>query len=527
MNILIVDDEQVIVEGIRLLVVQSMYNFSNVYVAYGGEEALKILRENRVDILLCDIKMPVMDGFELIANVRQMENIPEIVMITGFAEFEYVQRALNYGTVGYILKPIDEMQFASVLNKAVNNVLKKRSAAKTQAEYADLEDKVLRLNVERTLNIIFSGGIIGKQEQKILDEVFYKDNNKFFQLVTFHINVKHNEMIDTTLLLEDIKKELLLHFDKEGKTEQFYLMRTSTGRGLHCLCAGPDEMEGLEDTFRRFYNNYNSFVPMEMYISMSDVRRKISRELYTHSQEAYYERFLNEGKCILRYRARDNIHKVSIIENELKLLELQICNGEMAEFRSVLAKVFTVQYIKDSKLTVRAVYFLVCNTVIMTFHKMHMEIPNVVVDELLSENALSSMERIDELAEYIYNIVFDMMMEHENFNLGTNLTIKKIVNYVNVNFHEDLSLKSLSASFGLTPNYLSQIFKNETGESFVSYLNRLRIERACVLLKTSSVKISEIVRQVGYNDSQYFYRVFKKYVGQTPIEYRMSKQTLT
>lgn len=193
----------------------------------------------------------------------------------------------------------------------------------------------------------------------------------------------------------------------------------------------------------------------------------------------------------------------------------------MAEFQSMLAQVFSVPYIKKSGLTVRAVYFLVCNMVIMTFHRLHMDIPNVTVDDLLSEQVLSSIERVEELAEYIYGVVFDMMMQQEQFNAGTELTIKKIVNYVNVNFHEDLSIKELSARFGLTPNYLSQIFKNETGESFVSYINRLRIEKACTLLRTSDLKISEIVRQVGYNDSQYFYRVFKKHIGQTPIEYRM------
>lgn len=78
--------------------------------------------------------------------------------------------------------------------------------------------------------------------------------------------------------------------------------------------------------------------------------------------------------------------------------------------------------------------------------------------------------------------------------------------------------------FALTPNYLSQMFKKETGENFVAYLNRLRIDKACEYLRTANIKIHEISGLVGYRDSQYFYRVFKKYTGCTPIEYRMNEK---
>lgn len=521
MNILIVDDEKIIVEGIRLLVLQSGYGVKRVFVAYNGAQALEILKREQVDILFSDIKMPVMDGFELVEQARALPVIPEIVLITGFAEFEYVQRAINSGIVGYLLKPIDEAQFAAVLQKAVNRVIQNRVAAETQAEHADLADKVRTLNMERLLNIVFSGGAPGPGEQEWMEDTLGKTGEKRFQLVTFHIGLKKGQDADVALLIEELKKELMEYFKKEGRTEQFYFLRAANGKDLHCLCVGMGELEGLRSALNWFYEHYVPCVPSELYISMSDVRKKLSRELYTHSQEAYYERYMSDEKRILRYSGADNMHKVSIIENELKILEVHICNGEMAEFQSMLAQVFSVPYIKKSGLTVRAVYFLVCNMVIMTFHRLHMDIPNVTVDDLLSEQVLSSIERVEELAEYIYGVVFDMMMQQEQFNAGTELTIKKIVNYVNVNFHEDLSIKELSARFGLTPNYLSQIFKNETGESFVSYMNRLRIEKACTLLRTSDLKISEIVRQVGYNDSQYFYRVFKKHIGQTPIEYRM------
>ena len=255
---------------------------------------------------------------------------------------------------------------------------------------------------------------------------------------------------------------------------------------------------------------------------MSDARGRLTRELYTHSIEAYYDRLLDGERSVLTHKS-SSIQMVSGIESELKLIDIAISNEDMSGLKALLDRIFSREYIINSTLTVKAVYFLTANTVILTFSRLNAGMSAAQVDELLSEKPLLSVSGVAELADFVYAAVFDVLMEQSS-NKGMQMTILKIISYVDANFDRELSVKELSNMFALTPNYLSQMFKKETGENFVAYLNRLRIDKACEYLRTANIKIHEISGLVGYRDSQYFYRVFKKYTGCTPIEYRMNEK---
>ena len=519
MRVMIVDDEKIIVDGIRLLIERSGYNFDDVYTVYNTSQALEILRTENIDILFSDIKMPVMDGFELIEKSTGFGS-PQTILITGFAEFEYVQKALNAGVLGYILKPIDEEQFFDLLKRAVNNVISRNAAKRISAgeKSRDAEPK----RYEQLLNAIFRGEILKEADTAYLLKTLADTNDEpDYMIITFHVSVANKLDADFRMVTEEVRISAKKHLTQRNKDVSFYFFTSDNEKKLQCLCVGKGGMESLESDCESFCREFYCCVPVTMYISISDVRKKLSRELYTHSQEAYYEHYLNSSKRVLKYKA-NSLQMVSGIEKDLKIIDVSISNDDMIGLRKILDRIFSASYITESGLTVRAVYFLVSNTVILTFNRLNAEVMTATVDELLSEKLLHSMENVSELSEYIYNIVFDVLVRQKQYK-GTQMTIMKIINYVDANFDKDLSVKQLSTQFGLTPNYLSQIFKKETGENFAVYLNKLRIGKACELLRSSDIKIYEIGSIVGYNDSQYFYRVFKKYVNQTPIEYRMDK----
>lgn len=524
MNFLIVDDEKNIVEGIRLLAIESGYSFKNIFLAYDGKEALDILEREEIDIMFSDVKMPILDGFELIEKVRQMNSVPEIVLITGYAEFEYVQKAINSGIAGYILKPIDEKLFWELLRKAVDRVYQKKRIAKAEEDYDDLNNEVTALKTERLLNVVFKGGTLSKEDNQWLNEVVSASANTHYLLISVHMEFEEKFSGASEEVLHEVKQQFRKILKSETNIRLVCFIYGNTSKEFHYLCIAEQEFCRINEALQQFLTEYQSCVPVEIYISLSDTRKKITRELFTHSQEAYYEHYLKPDCHILQYISRDSIQKISLIENELKTIEVHICNGDMIDLKKILKQIFSVTYIKNSELTVRAVYFLVVNTIIMTIRKIDIEIPSSAVDALLSETTLSAIQNVDELSEYIYNFVFELLVEQEDYFPSTDMVIKRIVHYVNVNFSKDLSVKEIGNQFGLTPNYLSQIFKNETGMSFVNYLNSLRIKKACGLLRNSDIKIAEVAKQIGYNDNQYFYRVFKKYMGKTPIEYRLGEE---
>ena len=518
MNVLIVDDEKIIVDGIRLLVERSGYSFENVFTSCSVVQALEIIKENRIDILFSDIRMPVMNGFEFISSVHERCN-PEIILISGYAEFEYARQALDSGVLGYILKPIDEEHFFQLLKKAVNKIVSDRG----EKPYGDTEPEESYQKAARLLNIMFGGGTISGKDREYLENELSVGGNTHYMLVAVNVSIEDKFDTDMQTVLNEIQSALRQCMQGQSCCEKFLFFRNANPNSLQCLCMGGENLERMEKVCRRFITEFNPCIPVNIYISMSDVRSKLSQELYRHSQEAYYERFLDSGRHVLNYRA-SSFQMSSDIENKLKIVEHNIKNEDTVNLQKSLNEIFSVEYIKNSGLTVRAVYFLVANSIILTFNRIKAEISKTVVEEILSETYLRRItESVTELAEYIYNVILEVLLE-QNQSSGTGMTIQKIVSYIEANFDKNLSVKQISEQFGFTPNYISQVFKKEVGENFVSYLNKLRIEKACKLLRESNIKIFEIGSMVGYNDSQYFYRVFKKYMNQTPIEYRMNKE---
>ena len=509
MNILIVDDERVILDGIEELVRSSGFGIDNIFTAASAAKALEIMDSTQVDILLSDIKMPGMSGFELYDRVRETV-MPELILITGFAEFEYAQKALNSGAVGYILKPIDEKQLYDALKKAIRRVVEKKLAdtGRTQEE----------TECERILNAVFRGESVSEgQLEYIARSIAPSGIGQKYILATFHISADG----DAGLLMWELQERASEYFKRRVRGGGVLFFGTDSGRLLHCLYIG-SEPECIERICRDFTADFRPAVPAQIRISVSDARGRLTRELYTHSIEAYYDRLLDGERSVLTHKS-SSIQMVSGIESELKLIDIAISNEDMSGLKALLDRIFSREYIINSTLTVKAVYFLTANTVILTFSRLNAGMSAAQVDELLSEKPLLSVSGVAELADFVYAAVFDVLMEQSS-NKGMQMTILKIISYVDANFDRELSVKELSNMFALTPNYLSQMFKKETGENFVAYLNRLRIDKACEYLRTANIKIHEISGLVGYRDSQYFYRVFKKYTGCTPIEYRMNEK---
>ena len=511
---LIVDDEKIIVDGIKILIEKSGYIFETVYTVYSTSQAIDILRKEKIDILFSDIKMPALDGFALIEKAAEYCN-PETILITGFAEFEYVQKALNVGVLGYILKPIEEEQFYDLLKRAVNKVISKNSTDRN-ADKGDSESMRQKQLLEKAI----CGEGISESDMAYLERKFSKQEPQYM-LISFHISVNAELDVDLNIIIDNVKSAAKEYFSGNSDDDMmFFFFCSDNYTKIQCLCVGTINAEWVENVCEQFCREYSFCIPVKICISISDIRRRVSRELYTHSQEAYYERCLGNAKTVFKYKA-SSMQMVSGIENDLKVVDIAICNDDLIGLREILNRILSMEYITESGLNVRTVYFLVANTVILTFNRLSAAIMTDKVDELLSEKTLRNMESIDELAEYVYNTVFDVLVQQKQYK-GTQMTVMKIINYVDSNFDKDLSVKQLSLQFGFSPNYLSQIFKKATEENFATYLNKLRIRKACELLQNSNIKIYEVGRMVGYKDSQYFYRVFKKYVRQTPIEYRMN-----
>lgn len=515
MNVLIVDDEKLIVENIAHMILKNNSEMQ-VFKANSVKAAGEIIGREKIDIIFSDIRMPGGDGFELLSRIESIDTEPEFIIISGYSDFEYAKKAISAHVTDYLLKPINEKEFENTLSKAVENVIRK-SIGRDSGRIA-LEDRVKHLDAENILNAMFSGGTSQGEHERLI-ELLGAEKSRYFMLISIHFS-KENHLSDErkSEILDELK-EMFLKTAEEEHISLFFANSFRSGEN-NCLCFGEEEPERFCRSLKRMLQEYKSYFLDSLYVSLSDVRTELRRELYTHAKDAYYDRFLTNDR-ILTYRKRGGINNTADIENRLKIFESYIASADYINIRKALDTLFSAEYLAKSDLSIRSVYFFTVNSVMRSLNAMDIKLSNEFSEKMMSEEAMENADSTDTVTETLSSMIENVLIEKYPASTNSADAVQRIIQYARANLDKDLTVKEMGRRFSFTPNYLSQIFKKETGSNFVSFINDLRVEKAKELLRGSELKVSEIVEMVGYNDSQYFYRIFKKHTGMTPIEYRM------
>lgn len=351
----LVDDEPIVRKGLQKLIPWEEMGFEIVCEAESGEEALRQLEEYHIDLSITDIEMPLMNGMEFMANVREAGYSLEIVVLTAYSEFEYAKGAIKYGVVDYILKPLEEDKIIEVLNNVRKKLLLKRQ------------------------------------------------NEEMYKLLK----------------------------NKERKERQF-------------------SREKDKELIK--------------YIMQSDARAfKILEEIM--EEERAYGEIEVASMCIRFSYILEEI--VAKIQEKFKYL------GKLINIESYL------QYGQNE----------------------------VGVQEVL-------MEQFSQKITSLYHVFADSRVMYKDN------VVMQACQYVIEHIDEEINLAIVSKKLAISKNYFCTLFKQETGENFLNFVTEMKMKRAKFLLKERNLKVYEVCELLGYNDTTYFTRLFKKYTKMTPNEYK-------
>lgn len=531
LKLMLVDDEPLIIKGLRKIVNWEKCGFEVVAEAYNGEEAVALAEKHIPHVIVTDVKMPGMDGLELVKTLNT--TIPDIkfVILSGYDEFSYVQTAIKHGCLDYILKPVNCNEFEEILlklRKRIDEETKKEKESEFMKEKLVLSIPALR---EKILNDIAAGNIKGEAEiNENLNLIDIKLQKDFIAMtveldntgsVPGNIYAEEKKIVGQTAfgIINRILSDKGCGYVFNRHRDKFVVLITGTENGVNNKFA----YEAACDIKKTI----NKVLDRTVTIGIGSHYRehdKISQSYKEAEVALKYKLFMGNDK-IIRFDDIQHGEKISFSYpfNIERGLFHSVQMGDITEIEKLINLLFG--NIDQYKLISPHYIYKVClEMLLMTsrmINEMGGDMGEIFAADIFSMEEIMKNETIGALRQWfkdIYRQVVNYVNEFKRSNAKK--IIYEVRRYINENYSSEIALSELAGRFFINPSYLSQLFKSETGQNLSDYITYVRLLNAKKLLLNKDLKIYEVSIMTGYPDAKYFSQVFKKFTGMLPKEYR-------
>ncbi|GMQ60103.1 hypothetical protein AN1V17_45030 [Vallitalea sediminicola] len=530
-SILIVDDEELIRQGIIAKLKYNNFNFTELFEAEDGEQALCLLKKKEPNIVITDIRMSNMNGIEFIEKAKEICRNTRFIIISGYAEFTYAEQAINMGVNGYLLKPIGNEEFAKTLSKVYMELDKDKHVKIMNNKKLVLEKYCDTLTLEQKLNTIFH--CVDKEDlnKNLKDEkILSNSENNRYMLAIINIDGKSYYQSDFKYQDIDILKFSIINICNEIEIEcTKEILNNLKDRNQILILFYHDSPSILRMSVDKFlieaFSKTIKLLNISVTIGLSGVEETVGSKLYKDARETLNIRIIYGENKIYKHDNQSYNTGVLLPFNDLNLLQKSIERYDLKGIEVILRDIFSQKHIKENPLVyIRIVWFEIINILIKVCNNISMDTVNILNKLLLTEEILNKFDNINDIINYLYTTILDIFNLGNVNDLDYKSRMKLSIQYIEQHFQEQISVNDLAYKFDMNTSYFSTLFKKETGITVVKYLTDMRINYACKLLKDTSKSVVDISRKVGFEDSQYFFRVFKKVKEMTPLAYRNKKQ---
>jgi YesN/AraC family two-component response regulator len=478
-RVLVVEDEKLIRQGIATMIKRCGVPVGEVLECANGLQALEILKEQEVDVMFTDIRMPKMNGMELVDAIQDMDRVPLTIAVSGYDDFSYAVEMMRHGVREYILKPVERDKLREVMEKMEAEIARKK----------DVEMKTEQLG-RKLITYLLTDSKESDKNLKMLDQRIKSDvGDEFRVLICARDDEIENDLTDAVSLSEIDSCDVFI-LGKENYDGIFAKYR--------------DEEKGFIST-AGISDGYTDAVDLKKAYRQARKRREIA---------FFTESFI----C-----TNDDIVKVpeALLENGKKLSDKQAVSARVqligTDRTESLEKEWNGFFTAAERCQIDSDDF---GNAIATFFE---EFERVYRHELPSNLSKPySFASLSDFKEQFLEMVFE---ENSSFmeRASEDQTEKKMataVKYIRENFASDLNMAVVSNEVSMNYSLFSSAFKNYTGTNFVSYVKELRMDEAKRLLSETDLRVNEIAVRVGYDNDKHFMKTFKAVVGVSPSEYR-------
>jgi len=509
---LIVDDEPIICRGLKETIQWEQYDIEIVGTACDGRQAVEFIQSQPyVDIVITDIRMPNMDGLELASYIYENHSSIRIIIISGYDDFEYAQKAIKLGVKDYLLKPVD-------IDELVNKVSKITSEIETEKR----KNKQLLQSQLKTMVM----QQIAHKPLKFEDIQKYKEI-KIYPFVSLLKDYGHQVRQLATDDINELKRRWMSFIEKTVQNDcRFDCFSFFAEENILLTCIFSDEskinvmdlVDRLQDNLTK--ENYSLLLIFsDGFVEIGSMEKK-----YTKLKSALSYMILENRESII-LSSQNTIkqeYREYPFDLEKKLINT-IFSNEKSDFTALTDTLFT--YFIDQKFSLEEAV-QVCTEIVrkMIIH----------YESLVEKGPMYfKLNYLEPINIYTYNS-YQVLKELLDEDLATFINqlglkradpndwiIQRAKEYISKYYKTNIKANEVADAVNISPNYFSTLFKLKTGKSFTNYVNDLRIREAKTLLAETPFRISEIAKIVGFQEYKYFVEVFKRHTRMTPSEYRI------
>lgn len=500
MKVVIVEDEPNTRNGIKKII--EKYTSHEVVAGESdGEAGLETILSLKPDLVITDINMPKMDGLTMIKKIREAGATTAAILLTGYSEFEYAQRAIQLSVVEYLLKPLNVEDIIEVLGTVEKKISK---------------NKVEKVSAEQLLFSILTGN--GNDQEIVQRQFAERIRNQKAQIISMFLIQSESILEDSKNQMAEILKDALDQICLTG----FFVFKLPDEKQILVMISDGQNPKYLKTIFKtRILKELKkigefliSYGELDSPLSLKDTLRQMKEYLaYT---------FVFKDSCIIDRELVESLsfQRVEYPEHLERGMKRDIKNGNQDGIRRNARKfVETVIESREEPKVIKnhAVRFLMAslNTARDLMKSKDLE---AMYQYLLNDMMKSSIREI--FLNNYWKMIDMIAGDRETDALTGNGMILNVIVFIRQNYDKEISLSDAADLVGITPEYLSKLFTREMGINFSAFLGEFRVSIAKKLLATGNYKIHEVAEMVGYKDTKYFNKVFRSIMGVTPSDYR-------
>ncbi len=522
-SLMVCDDEQIMIESVQHIVEKEFSNVRIIETARSGREAIEKTLTIKPDIILTDIKMPGINGLDAIKEIKKVHSDVKIVIVSVYEFFEYAKQAVELGVSEYLIKPVKKVRLVDTLQRIIDQLDAQRQKYKWELEAKERIEKMLSA-VEHS----FIYSLLFAQVQKT-DIVRYKkeyfdiDNEAgFIFVLTFSKRGKcsnYEEQLGDSLDNQEIYTLLKNNIKHRCKCivgpvmlDRVVVYVAQTIDDLYQQRV--QSITCIEDIVRVLEEKYN----IEFKVGIGRICN--DQDIMISYQEALKALNCIEGGRIVHIDdIAPNVSNVGyeIATQEHKLI-MGLENGDVQRCMTILSDIFRKypNFFKQENIHYRIIEMMSAVRRVATENGINDNIePGNYIKKILCCKSSEELEQI--CTEEIRHIACEISAR-KKCNIGK--IVEQTNMLINERFNQDLNLEDISKMLHISPQYLSRLYKNETGENFIDRLTSVRIQYAKKLMKESKFTIKEVCFMSGYCDPNYFSKLFKKHEGISPTDYQ-------